>query len=87
MSTGHLSVQATQPALREKTINTTTWGAGGTTTTITDPYISANSQVDVWVTGSTPQAGQWSLATTSGQCVITSSSSESSSITLSYLIF
>ena len=87
MATGHLSVQASQPALKEKQINTTTWGAGGTTSTITDSYISANSQVDLWVTGSTPQTGNWALAITPGQCVITSSASESPTLAISYLIF
>lgn len=74
------------PALALKTINTTTWGAGGNTTTITDPYIHTNSAVEVWVTGSTPQVGQWAFAITQGQMVITSSSSESSTLPISYIV-
>ena len=78
MATNHQSPQATLPPLKYKTINTTTWGANPNTLTITDTYISPNSQVDAWVTGTVPQAGQWSYTVTGGQCIITTSQAESS---------
>lgn len=87
MAVNHQSPQATLPPLKYKQVNTLLWGAGGNTCTITDSYISGNSQLDFWVTGSTPAAGQWALAITAGQCVITSSASESSTLPISYLIF
>jgi len=74
------------PGMRYKKIATTTWGAGGATTTITDGNISPNSQIEIWVTGSTPQAGNWSYTYNEGNVVITSSSSESSTLPLSYYI-
>jgi len=74
------------PGMRYKQIATTTWGAGGTTKTITDGNISSNSQIEIWVTGSTPQAGNWSYVYNEGNVVITSSSSESSTLPLSYYL-
>lgn len=88
MSTGHQSPQSSLPPLSQKTINTTTWGAGGTTTTITDEYIHPNSQVSVWVTGSTPANGtSWAYAVTEGQVVITSTDAENSGLTISYVVY
>lgn len=87
MSTGHQSPQSSLPPLSQKQINTTTWGAGGNTLTIADEYIHPNSQVDAWVTGSVPQAGQWAYAITQGQVVITSSSAESSTLPVSYVVY
>lgn len=87
MSIGHQSPQSSLPPLSQKQINTTTWGSGGNTMTITDPYIVSNSQVDAWVTGSIPQSGQWAYAVTNGQCVITSSDSENSTLPVSYVIY
>jgi len=72
------------PPFSQKTITTGTWGAGGTTCTIVDPNIHTNTQTEIWVTGSTPQAGNWSFTYTQGQLVITSSASESSSLPISY---
>ncbi len=83
---GHQSPQSSLPAFAVKTINTGTWGAGGNTLTILDDYIKPNSQVEIWVTGTTPAAGQWSYVITAGSCVVTSSSSESSSLPISYFI-
>lgn len=74
------------PGLRYKKIATTTWGAGGTSTTITDANISPNSQLELWVTGTVPQAGQWAYTYNEGNVVITSSASESSTLPLSYFI-
>lgn len=76
----------TEPALRYKTITTTTWGAGGNTLTLTDPKITTNSDVRIWVTGVTAQAGRWSFTYNQGNLVITSSSSENSSLPLAYYI-
>ena len=86
-SIGHQSPQSSLPPLSGKTINTFLWGSSGNTATIVDPYIHPNSQVDAWVTGTTPQAGQWAYAVTQGQCVITSSSSESSTLPVSYIVY
>lgn len=72
--------------MRYKQITNITWGAGGTTRTITDTGISPNSQIEIWVTGTTPQAGQWAYQYNEGNVVITSSSSESSTLPLSYYI-
>ncbi len=85
-SFGHQSPQSTLPPLALKTVNTGTWGAGGNTLTITDPYIHTNSRVDFWVTGTVPQAGQWAQTVTQGQVVVTSSSSESSTLAISYIV-
>ncbi len=86
MSVGHQSPQSTLPPLALNTLNTTTWGAGGTTCTITDPYVHTNSWVDVGVTGSTPQNGYWALTITQGQILITSSNAESSTLPISYVV-
>ena len=86
MSVGHQSPQSSLPPLHLKTVNTTTWGAGGTTVTITDEYCHPNSQPDCWVTGSNPQAGNWAYTVNEGNFVITSSSSESSTLPISYVI-
>lgn len=87
MSTGHQSPQSSLPPLSLKTINTLLWGPGGSTLTITDEYIHANSQVDTWVTGAVPAVGQWAYAITQGQCVITSSDAESATLPISYVIY
>lgn len=84
---GHQSPQSSLPPLSGKTVNTGTWGGGGNTLTILDEYIHPNSQLDIWVTGTVPQAGQWAQVITQGSCVITSSSSESSSLPISYIIY
>lgn len=74
------------PAFRFKTITTLTWGAGGNTRTVTDPKITLNSQIEIWVTGSTPQSGNWSYTYSVGSVLITSSNSENSALPLSYYI-
>jgi hypothetical protein len=87
LNVGHQSPQASLPPLSQKKINTFTWGNGGNSVTIIDEYIHPNSQVDAWVTGSVPQQGQWAYAVTQGQVVITSSSSESSTLPVSYVVY
>ena len=74
------------PGFSQKQLNTTTWGAGGNTCTIVDENIHLNSMVFIQVTGTTPQAGQWSYVVTNGQVVITSSSSENSALSLTYIV-
>ncbi len=86
MSTGHQSPQSSLPPLSLKVINTTTWGAGGNTCTITDEYIHPNSVVVVFVTGATPAAGNWSQTVTQGQIVIASTDAESSTLPISYIV-
>lgn len=87
MATGKQSPQSSLPPLAMKQINTTTWGSTPNTCTITDEYIHPNSQVDAWVTGSTPAVGNWAYAVTQGQVVITSSGAESSTLPISYIVF
>lgn len=75
------------PAAQYKTLTTLTWGATPNSCTITNPQITTNSRVDVWVTGSSAQAaGNWSFTPTQGQLVITSSNAESSTLPLAYII-
>lgn len=75
-----------EPALRYKTITTTTWGAGGNTFTLTDPKITTNSDVRIWVTGTTAAAGRWAVVYNQGNAVFTSSSSENTALPLAYYI-
>ena len=82
----HQSPASSLPPQVQKQVNTGTWGTGGNTCLITDPYFSVNSQMDIWVTGTTPQAGQWAYVFAFGTCTITSTSSESSGLTISYTI-
>ena len=86
MSINHEAPWKSIPGLAQKQINTTTWGAGGNTCTITDGNIRPNSVVVAYVTGATPAAGTWANAITSGQVVITSSASESSTLPISYIV-
>lgn len=83
----HQSPQSSLPPLSQKVINTATWGSGGNSSTITDAYIHPNSALFIWVTGTTPAAGSnWSQTITQGQCVITSTDAESSTLPISYII-
>lgn len=87
MATGRQSPQSSLPPLAAKTVNTTTWGAGGNTCTITDEYIHTNSNFIVWVTGTVPAAGSgWAYTITQGQVVITSTDAESSTLPISYIV-
>lgn len=86
MSVGHQSPQSTLPPLALKVVNTTTWGSTANTCTITDAYVHTNSAVLVWVTGTTPQAGRWSISCTQGTITITSSDGESSTLPISYIV-
>ncbi len=84
---GHQSPQSSLPPFSSRINNTGTWGGGGNTLTILDEYIHPNSQVEVWVTGTSQQAaGNWSFTVTQGSCVITSSNSESSTLPITYYI-
>lgn len=86
MATGHQSPQSGLPPLAYKQVNTTTWGAGGNSCTITDAYIHTNSAVMVWVTGTTAAAGNWAQTVTQGQVVLTSTDAESSTLPVSYVV-
>lgn len=86
MSTGHQSPQSNLSPLAYKTVNTTTWGAGGNTCTIADTYINSNSVFHVWVTGLVAAAGNWALTITDNQVIITSSDAESSTLPISYIV-
>lgn len=74
------------PGLAQKQLNTTTWGAGGNTTTITDTNIHINSMVLIQVTGTVPQAGQWAFTYSQGSLLITSSDAESSTLAITYIV-
>lgn len=99
----HQSPQSQSPILKYKTKNTFTWGAGGSTVTITDPYIVGGAFVLLNTTGTVPRNGvDWAITytptttstapstgvqtVTSGSFTITSSDSESSTLTVEYII-
>lgn len=86
-SANHQSPFELTPALSQKQLNTGAWGANSNTCVITDGKIHANSDVHVKVTGTVPAAGQWSYTTANGSLTITSSDSESSTLTLSYVVY
>lgn len=87
MSTNHQSPASSLPPFSQKVINTTTWGTGGNTCTISDEYINSNSVVIAYVTGSTPANGtNWSYTVTQDQVVITSTDAENSALPISYII-
>lgn len=83
---GHQSPQWSLPPFSTKTVNTGTWGGVANTCVITDEYIHPNSVVIPWITGTTPQAGFWSITVSQGSATITSSASESSALPVSYII-
>lgn len=75
------------PAFRQKKITTTTWGSNPNTLVITDANITTNSQIEIWVTGTSQQAaGNWSYNYAVGSVTITSSGAESSTLPLAYYI-
>lgn len=76
------------PALSQKVVNTTTWGASSNTSaTITDPYVRANSAILFWVTGATPAAGvSWSVNISNGSFYFVSSDAENTALPVSYVI-
>jgi hypothetical protein len=82
----HQSPQSSLPPLSLKTVNTGTWGANGNTCVITDPYAHVNSAAIIWVSGVTPQVGNWAWTCAQGTITITSTDSESASLTLNYII-
>lgn len=86
MATGTQSPQSSLPPLALKNVNTTTWGATANTCTITDPYVHTNSSPIIWVTGTTPAAGNWSWTCTQGVITITSSDGENSTLPISYIV-
>ncbi len=86
MATGHQSPQSSLPPLSQKQVNTTTWGAGGNTCTVTDEYVHPNSTILVQVTGTVPPADFWAIAVSQGSFTITSGSGESSTLALSYIV-
>ena len=86
MAINHQSPGYSLPSFRMKQLNTTTWGTGGNTCTITDTYVFANSTVILTVTGSTPAKGNWSITVSEGSFVITSSDAESSTLPITYIV-
>lgn len=86
MSINHEAPWKSTPGFSQKQLNTTTWGAGGNTCTITDGNIHLNSMVFIQVTGTTAAAGQWAFATNQGNVVITSSDSENSALPITYIV-
>lgn len=83
----HQSPQSSLPPLSQKVVNTGTWGSVANTCLITDEYIHTNSNVQVWVTGTTPAAGRWSITMAQGTATITSSDAESSTLPLAYIVY
>jgi len=83
---GHQSPQSSLPPLSLKTVNTGTWGGAANTCVITDAYAHANSAPMVWVTGTTPANGRWSVSAAQGTITITSTDAESSTLPIAYVI-
>jgi hypothetical protein len=83
----HQSPQSSLPPLSQKVVNTFVWGSGGNSVVINDEYVHPNSQVDWWVTGTTPQAGQWSITVSQGTFTLTSSDVESATLPVSYVVY
>lgn len=86
MAAGHQSPASTLPPFAYKTMNTTTWGSTPNTCTISDSYVHTNSIALIQVSGTTPQAGIWSVTYTEGVITITSSDAESSTLPISYIV-
>lgn len=86
LNTNHQSPASSLPPLSQKTVNTFLWGNGGNSVTITDEYCHPNSQIEAWVTGTVPAAGQWAYTITEGSFTITSGSSESTTLPIAYVI-
>lgn len=81
------SISNYDPAFSTKQITNITWGAGGNTLVIVDSNLTTNSQVEIWPTGTVANSGNWAYNyTVPGQVTITSSNSESSTLTLAYYI-
>lgn len=78
----------TSPFWRYKNRTSKSWTTTGNTDTITDAGIKSNSYVVCYVYGSTPAAGRWAVAVTTGggSAVVTSSDSESAGLTYHYII-
>ncbi len=72
--------------LSGRTVFNTTWGTGGNTATVTNPRIATTSIFTPWVRGTVPANGRWAWTISKGQVVITSSDSESASLTISYTL-
>lgn len=87
ISSDHQSPYEVTPVLSQKQLNTGTWGSGGNSCVITNGKIHLNSDVRVIVTGTTPQAGNWSYVVGNGTMTITSSDSESSTLPMSYVVY
>lgn len=83
---GNHSAQRYSPWNRYKVPATVLWGSTANTCIVTDEKVSTNSFVEVNVTGTTPQAGRWSITANNGNFVITSSDAESATLPLSYII-
>ena len=87
MALNHQSPGYAFPSFRQKQVNTTTWGTGGNTLTITDTYLLGSPIMIVQVKGSTPAAGNWAYDySVAGKVTITSSQVESSTLSLQYII-
>lgn len=82
----HYTVQSQFPPNKYRTVNTGTWGTGGNTCVITDAGIKPNSDLRIWVTGTTPAIGRWSWTCSAGSATVTSSDPENSTLTVSYYI-
>lgn len=86
-SANHEAPYELTPALSQKQLNTGTWGSNTNTCLITDSKIHPNSQVHVQVTGTVPAAGLWAYTIAKGSLTITSSDSENTALTLSYVVY
>lgn len=88
MAIGHQSPGFSLPSFRMKQVNQTTWGTTGTSVTIDDDYVFENSVVLAQAYGTTAPSGTWAIdvASGGGSFTITSSASESGTLTIQYIV-
>lgn len=86
VTTGNHSFMHYDGWSRYKQPATVLWGSTPNTCVITDGKIRPNAAVFLWVTGTTPAAGNWSWTAGSGSVTITSTDAESSILPISYII-
>ena len=79
-----LDLAAYEPALRYGDRTSVTWATNGNTNTVTNSKITASSHPIILHTSA--YAGRWHITVSDGSFLITSSDSETTSVTFNYLI-
>lgn len=83
-STGHQSPASTLNPFKNKTVNTRQWATLGNTDSVTDEYCYTNSVI--YIMNTSTYAGNWYVTVSEGSFVVTSSNSEATTVTYSYII-